>query len=66
MLFSLNFMQNVVSPQWREVYAYTSILEQFKDFPRGILDTRPILYFLSTTVFLLFCTVKSVESHKWR
>ena len=66
MLFSLNFMQTMVSPQWRAIYAYTSILEQFSNFPRGIIDSRPIVYFVSATVVLLFCTVKSVESHKWR
>ncbi len=66
MFFSLNFMQNIVSPGWRKLYAYVSILEQFKDFSRGAIDSRSIVYFVSLTVLLLFCTVKSLESHKWR
>lgn len=66
MLFSLNFMQNIVPPLWRKLYAYVSILEQFKDFSRGAIDSRSVVYFISVTLFLLFCTVKSVESHKWR
>lgn len=66
MLFSLNFMQNIVPPLWRKLYAYVSILEQFKDFSRGAIDSRSVVYFISLTLFLLFCTVKSVESHKWR
>jgi len=66
MLFSLNFMQNIVPPVWRKLYAYLSILEQFKDFSRGAIDSRSVVYFISLTLFLLFCTVKSVESHKWR
>lgn len=66
MLFSLNFMQNIVPPLWRKFYAYVSILEQFKDFSRGAIDSRSVVYFISVTLFLLFCTVKSVESHKWR
>jgi ABC-2 type transport system permease protein len=66
MLFSVSFMQNVVPPFWRSVYGYASILEQFKEFPRGVLDLRSFVYFISVTLFLLFCTVKSVESHKWR
>ncbi|MCK5852461.1 ABC transporter permease subunit [bacterium] len=66
MLFSLNFMQNIVSPFWRELYQYISILEQFQDFPRGVISSRSVVYFLSLTIFMLFCTVKSVESHKWR
>jgi ABC-2 type transport system permease protein len=66
MLFSVSFMQNVVPPFWRAFYRYASILEQFKEFPRGVLDLRSFVYFTSLTLFLLFCTVKSVESHKWR
>jgi len=66
MLFSLGFMQSIVAPFWRNLYKYLSILEQFQDFPRGILSSQSIVYFLSITVFMLFCTVKSVESHKWR
>ena len=66
MLFSLNFMQNIVSPFWRELYKYLSVLEQFQDFTHGVIDSQSIVYFLTLTVFMLFCTVKSVESHKWR
>ena len=66
MMFSVSFMQNVVTPFWRQFYSYASILEQFKQFPRGVLDLRSFVYFISLTLFLLFCTVKSVESHKWR
>ncbi|NLF39983.1 ABC transporter permease subunit [bacterium] len=66
MLFSLSFMQTVVSPFWRALYSYTSILEQFKDFPKGVVDSRPVVYFISVTLFLLFCTVHSLESRKWR
>ncbi|MCX7848072.1 MAG: ABC transporter permease [bacterium] len=66
MLFSLNFMQNIVPPLWRKLYGYMSILEQFKDFSQGAIDSRSVVYFVSMTLFLLFCTVKSVESHKWR
>jgi len=66
MLFSLNFMQNIVSPKFRALYAYASVLEQFKEFSSGVLDSRSFVYFLSVTLVLLFATVKSVESHKWR
>jgi ABC-2 type transport system permease protein len=66
MLFSLSYMQTLVTPEWRAVYTYISVLQQFNAFPVGVLSSSSIVYFLSLTVFLLFCTVKSVESHKWR
>ena len=33
---------------------------------RGLLDTRPIVFYLSCTIFMLFVTVKVVESRKWK
>ena len=66
MLFSLNFMQDVVSNKWRVVYRYASVLEQFNPFTKGVISSQSVVYFLSITAFLLFCTVKSVESRKWR
>ncbi len=66
MLFSLSFMQTIVTPFWRELYRYASILEQFNDFRTGVVSSQGLVYFLSLSIFLLFCTVKSVESRKWR
>jgi ABC-2 type transport system permease protein len=66
MLFSLNFMQDVVSNKWRVVYRYASVLEQFNPFTKGVISSQSVVYFLSITAFLLFCTEKSVESRKWR
>jgi ABC-2 type transport system permease protein len=66
MLFSLSYMQALVTPEWRAIYSYISVLQQFNAFPVGVISSRSVVYFLSMTIFLLFCTVKSVESHKWR
>jgi len=66
MLFSLNFMRDVVSNRWRLFYSYASVLEQYNPFTKGVISSQSVIYFVSITAFLLFCTVKSVESRKWR
>jgi len=38
----------------------------FKDFSRGMLDTRGVIYFVSATALLLFLSVKTLESKRWR
>ena len=38
----------------------------FSTFFQGIIDTRSIVYFTSLVVFVLFLTVRIVESRKWR
>jgi len=35
-------------------------------FLEGRLDSRPIFLFLSTAALMLYLTVRSVESRKWR
>ena len=48
-------------------FSYVNILDHFFDsFSKGIVDTRPLVYYLSRTVLCLFLKVKVVESRKWR
>ncbi|MDA0837371.1 MAG: ABC transporter permease subunit [Planctomycetota bacterium] len=49
-----------------QVMAYLGIPDHVDDFVKGIVDSRNVVYFLSTTVFFLFMTVRSLESRKWR
>jgi ABC-2 type transport system permease protein len=36
------------------------------DFTRGVVDIRPIVFYISLTVLFLFLTLKSVESRRWK
>jgi len=36
------------------------------DFSRGIVDTRPVVLYLSLTLFFLFLTLRVVESRRWK
>jgi ABC-2 type transport system permease protein len=38
----------------------------FKDFSRGMFDSRGLVYFLSAAALFLFLSVKSLESRRWR
>ena len=38
----------------------------FRDFSRGVLDTRGLVYFLTVTALFLFLSVKTLESRRWR
>jgi len=50
----------------RNVGAYISSVEYMRDFGRGALDSRAIVFHLSGAAFMLFATVKVVESRKWK
>jgi ABC-2 type transport system permease protein len=43
-----------------------SVLGNFDSFAKGLIDTRPLVLFVTTTAFFLFLTVKVLESRRWR
>jgi ABC-2 type transport system permease protein len=43
-----------------------SLLDRFDSFPKGVIDTKDVVYYLSFMVFCLFLTLRSLESHRWR
>ena len=53
----------------RALRSVVETLDPFRyltDFMRGIVDTRPVVYFLSLVVFFLFLSVRALESRRWR
>jgi ABC-2 type transport system permease protein len=53
-------------PDARDALSYLNILEHMDDFARGIVDTRRILYVVSTVVFFLFLSTRALEANKAR
>jgi ABC-2 type transport system permease protein len=42
------------------------ILEQMKDFARGVVDTRYIVFYVTASVFFLFLAYRVIESRRWK
>jgi ABC-2 type transport system permease protein len=74
LLFMLDFVIDLVSAAFglgatgsAIVPTYFSVPVHFtRDFARGVLDTRPLVLYLSVTLFCLFLTVRSLETQRWR
>lgn len=47
-----------------DVVRYLSIYENFQDFAKGIIDTRPLIFFASLTFFALMLTVRTLENRR--
>jgi len=45
---------------------YASGVSHLLDFARGVVDTRPIAFYLINTVWLLWVTVKVLEGRRWK
>jgi ABC-2 type transport system permease protein len=65
--FAIAFMDSLVTDDTlREVLSYLNLLEHMDEFGKGIVDTRRLVYYASTTALFLFLTTRSLESKKWR
>ena len=46
---------------------YVSVPEHFRrDFTRGVIDTRPLVLYVTVTLCCLFLTVRSLEARRLR
>jgi ABC-2 type transport system permease protein len=43
-----------------------ALIDQMQDFSRGIVDTRPVVFLVSLTLFFLFLNLRIVESRRWK
>jgi ABC-2 type transport system permease protein len=56
-----------VQKTWQaQVLGCLNFFEQMHDFSRGVVDTRPVVLFVSFTLFFLFLTLRIVESRRWK
>ena len=53
-------------PEAAKLVRYVSLLNHLEDFSKGLLDTRPIIYYLSLTAIALFFTGRVLNSPRWR
>jgi len=66
MLWVITWIGSFSGPTVDKLTQYLSIVDQFDDFGKGVLDTSHIVYYLSFITFGLFLTAKSVDSERWR
>lgn len=64
-VFSLNLANNLPT-EIMEIVTYIAPHAHFQRFTRGLVDTRPIVYYLSLATFFLFLTHQSLEYRRWR
>lgn len=69
LLFFLGLVQFIVldvSAITRDLLGYFSAIEHMGTMSRGILDTRPMVFYLSMTIVTLIFTYQIFQSRKWR
>jgi len=68
-LFMLSFLSAAVATQtgWEsQMVAHLALMEHMRDFAHGVVDSRPVLLYITLTVFFLFLSWRTVESRRWK
>jgi len=64
-IFSAGLTQSLVnSPAAKELLSYLTIWDHMDDFSRGIVDTRRIVYYVSSAALFLFLSQATLEAKK--
>ena len=67
LLFSVGLLDVFIKdPQTSTLIRYLSLMEHLRNFSKGILDTRPVIFYLSLTSVCLFLTGRVIGSSRWR
>jgi ABC-2 type transport system permease protein len=68
-LFSLAYLAKAtpVTAHWQtQVLSVFNLFDQMHDFARGAVDTRAVIFSVTSTFFFLFLNLRVVESRRWK
>ena len=63
-LWLIGTLSYSVSHSLGDVFKHLSVLENYQDFSKGIIDTKNIIYFLSLIFVSLFLAVRTIENRR--
>lgn len=66
MLFILEDLTGLAGGVIAEAGRHIGVRGHYASFQKGIVDTRDLLYFVSTTAIFLFLTVRVLEARRWK
>lgn len=66
LLYIVGWPADAAGPLLGPILSYLWVTEHFAQLVKGVIDTRPLVYFVSLIVLALFLTQRSVESLRWR
>ena len=49
-----------------KILLYLGFFDHFQSLQKGIIDTKDVIYYISTAVLFLFLTVRTLEARKWK
>lgn len=65
--FAIAFMDSLVTQETlKNALGYMNLLDHMQEFGKGVVDSRRLIYYATTSVLFLFLAARSLEAKKWR
>ncbi|MCM8772238.1 MAG: ABC transporter permease [Candidatus Omnitrophica bacterium] len=62
----IGWISEIVGPKYAKFFEFISIYTHYENFPKGIFDTRDLVFYLSIILFFSFLTLRILISKKYR
>lgn len=62
----IGWVSEITGPKISTFFDFISIYNHYENFPKGILDTRDVIFYLSIIFFFSFLTLRILVSKKYR
>lgn len=59
-------IMNITAPGIKDMFSYISAIQHMQDFSKGVIDSRPIVWYLSMTCLVTFFTFQVFQYRKWK
>ena len=66
LLWVIGWAGEVGPGKFAKIFAYLGFFDHFEPFKKGIIDTKDIIYYVTSAVLFLFLTVRVLETRKWK
>ncbi len=67
LLWAIAFIDSLVTNETvKNILAYIDLMTHMSEFGKGVVDTRRLVYYVTTSALFLFLTSRSLEAKKWR
>jgi ABC-2 type transport system permease protein len=64
-LYAVGWMVSLVPGPFGDIVGFFSFQTRYQSFPRGLIDTRSLVYFTSVAIVCMLVGSRSLESRKW-
>jgi ABC-2 type transport system permease protein len=65
-LTMIGYAISSISPGLREITSYAAQLDHMDTFSRGVIDSRPLVFYPTVTAFVLLITYHVFQYRRWK